>query len=83
MYEENKEMEQSGHGWKYEMSNHHVNVKRRHAALDHGNTRIPSASMKSKSVEIRQEEAHLPNTAVHARLYCYARLNDALNTRNS
>jgi len=61
------------------MSNHPVNVKKRYASRDYGNTRIPSTSM--KSVEIQQEEAHLPNTAVHAHLYCYARLNDALKLK--
>jgi hypothetical protein len=30
MYDENKEMERSGHGLKYEMSNHPANVKRRY-----------------------------------------------------
>jgi len=61
------------------MNNHPVNVKRRYDPQDYGNTRIPSVSM--KLVEIRQEEAHLPNMAVHAHLYCYAKLNDALKLK--
>ena len=62
------------------MSNHPVNVKRRYASRDYGNTRIPSTSMKSKSVESRQDEAHLL-PAVHAHLYCYAGVNEALKIK--